>query len=505
MPARRSTDTNPSALNGTQAGAPVNNVQVSAPVHARPDAPRPRVAIVGAGFAGLNVVKNLKDAPVEVLLIDQHNHHTFQPLLYQVATAQLEAGDVAHQVRAVLRRQANARFLQGTVVGVDWRARMLRLADGRDVDFDQLVVAPGAIYADFGVPGVREHAHFLKSLTEAVNLRSHILRRFEEADRDPSAIDRGALTFVIVGGGPTGVEMAGALSELIHRSLPGDYPHLDLSRARIVLLEMADALLTPFSEGSQRHARRVLEQRGVEVVLGTTVNEVRADGVSIGGSRVDGSHVARIDGARIGGADDGFLPAGTVVWAAGVQAHPLVRALDVDTTRGGRIVVEDDLSLPGRPFAWAAGDAAASEAEDGSLHPQLAPVAIQHGEQIARNLVARLEDRPTRPFRYADKGTMAIIGRNAGVAELSRRFGGFALRGFVGWLAWLFLHLAFLPGHRNRLGALISWGYEYLTADRHARLITDMVPSPAEIAGRTGRLPAGRGSGKDERAAIMPK
>jgi NADH dehydrogenase len=433
-------------------------------------ADRPRVVVIGAGFAGLNVVKNLRRAPVDVLLIDQHNHHTFQPLLYQVATAQLEAGDVAHQARAVLHGQDNARFRQGTVVAVDWDARRVALADGAEVAFDQLVVAPGAIYADFGVPGVREHAHFLKSVSEAVNLRSHVLRRFEEASADPDAITDGLLDFVIVGGGPTGVEMAGALSELLYRVLPADYPELDLGRARVVLLEMTDALLPPFSEPSRRHALHTLRRRGVDVRLGTAVKEVRADGV-------------RLD-------DGSFLATRTLIWAAGVEAHPLARALGVETTRGGRIEVEPDLSLPGRPFAWAAGDAAASRDADGNLLPQLAQPAIQHGRHVARNLAARLQGRPTRPFRYRDPGTMAIVGRNAGVAELARRFGGFRFRGFLGWLAWLFLHLIYLPGHRNRLGALLTWGYEYLTFDRHARLIGEMVPSPAEITGRTGAVVA---------------
>lgn len=429
---------------------------------------QPRVVVIGAGFAGLNVVKRLRRAPVEVLLIDQHNHHTFQPLLYQVATAQLEPGEVAHQVRAVLRRQRNARFRQGTVSDVDWIARRIHLADGARIAFDQLVVAPGAIYADFGVPGVRRHAFFLKSLSEAVNLRSHVLRRFEEASADPGTAGDGTLDFVIVGAGPTGVEMAGALAELIHRVLPGDYPELDTSRARIVLLEMTDAVLPPFSEGSQRHAHRTLERRGVEVRLGTAVSEVREDGAML---------------------DDGsFLATRTLIWAAGVEAHPLARALDARTTKGGRLVVEDDLSLPDRPFAWAAGDVAASRAEDGSLHPQLAPVAIQHGQRVAANIAARLKGEPTRPFRYLDKGTMAIVGRNAGVAEVSKRFGGMRFRGFLGWLAWLFLHLIHLPGHRNRLGAFVTWAYEYLSFDRHARLIGEMVPSPAEITGRTGEV-----------------
>ncbi|MDZ7799520.1 MAG: NAD(P)/FAD-dependent oxidoreductase [Trueperaceae bacterium] len=447
----------------------MSHIPAPAPAVAGPQA-RPRVVVIGAGFAGLEVVKGLKRAPVEVLLLDQHNHHTFQPLLYQVATAQLEAGDVAHQVRAVLRRQANARFRQGTVTDIDGDAKEVVLVDGARIGYDQLVIAPGAIYEDFGTPGVRRHAFFLKSLTEAVNLRSHVLRCFETAAQDPSTVEEGMLTFVITGAGPTGVEMAGALAELFQRVLPGDYPELDLSRARIVLLEMTDAVLPPFSAGSQRHALWALERRGVDVRLGTAVRELRGDGAVL--------------------ADGSFLPSRTLLWAAGVRAHPLVEAVGAETTRGGRLVVEDDLALPGRPDVWAAGDVAASQDREGRLHPQLAPVAIQHGQHLARQIRARLEGRATAPFTYANKGIMAIIGRNAGVAELSPRLGGLKVRGFAGWLAWLFLHLAFLPGHKNRIGAFTSWAYEYLTFDRHARLIGEMVPSPAEITGRTGAVVA---------------
>lgn len=428
----------------------------------------PRVIVVGAGFAGLNVAKGLRGAQAEVLIIDQHNHHTFQPLLYQVATAQLEAGQVAYQVRAIVRRQKNARFRQGTVTGVDWQAKEVVLADGVRIAFDHIVIAPGAIYADFGIPGVREYGYFLKSLSEAVNLRSHILRRFEIASAHPETLEEGVLDFVIVGAGPTGVEMAGAMAELFNRVLPGDYPELDVSRARIVLLEMAGVVLPPFSPRTQLHARRSLERRGVEIRLNTAVKELREDGAVL--------------------SDGTFLRTQTLLWAAGIRAHPLVDALGLRTTRGARIEVEPDLSLPDKPFAWAAGDAAASTADDGKSHAQLAPVAIQHGKHIAKQIRARLQGRATEPFRYFDKGTMAIIGRNAGVAELSPRFGGFALRGFMGWLAWLFLHLVTLPGHQNRLAAFLTWTYEYVTFDRHARLITVMEPSPGEIAGRTGAV-----------------
>ena len=445
---------------------------------------RPHVVIIGAGFAGLNAAKGLRGADVDVTIIDQHNHHTFQPLLYQVATAQLEPGDVAHQVRAVLRRAPNVRFRHALVTGIDRDRGELLLADDREANdpraardpdppgrlaFDQLIVAPGAIYADFGVPGVREHAFFLKSVSEAVNLRSHLLRRFERASADPEGGHEGDRTIAIVGGGPTGVELAGALSELIFRVLPRDHPDLDPKAARVVLIEMTDALLPPFSPGSRRHAERVLRARGVEVRLGTAVEEVGPDAIRLAG------------GER--------LATRTLIWAAGVEAHPLIRALELPTTKGGRAVVRPDLSVEDRPDTWVIGDAAGSEDADGNLHPQVAPVAIQHGQAVARAVLARLDGREPAPFRYLDKGSMAIVGRNAGVAELAPRFGGFALRGFLGWAAWLVLHLAYLPGHRNRLGAVLAWGYEYLTHDRHARLIGEVTPSPAERTGRTGRVP----------------
>ncbi|MEX2501293.1 MAG: NAD(P)/FAD-dependent oxidoreductase [Trueperaceae bacterium] len=490
------------------------------PIRTAPTGPatqraRPHVVILGAGFGGLQAAKRLRNADVDVTVVDQHNHHTFQPLLYQVATAQLEPGDVAHQVRATLRGQANARFRHALVTGVDWDRNELLLADDREATdalaardpdppdrlaFDQLILAPGAIYADFGVPGVREHAHFLKSVSEAVNLRSHLLRRFERASANAHAVGRpgddgagaearpaeaqaapdGDLTVAIVGGGPTGVELAGALSELIHRVLPRDHPDLDVGRARIVLIEMMDALLPPFSPGSQLHALNVLRARGVEVRLGTAVKEVGPDAITLA------------DGER--------LATRTLIWAAGVQAHPLLRSLDLPTTRGGRVEVLPDLSVPDRPHVWMVGDAAASLDGDGDLHPQVAPVAIQHGQAVARNLTARLAGRNTTPFRYVDKGSMAIVGRNSGVAELAPRLSGLKLRGFLGWLAWLFVHLLSLPGHRNRLGAMLAWGYEYLTHDRHARLIGEVVPSPAERTGRLGEVPRSGSASRPARA-----
>lgn len=414
---------------------------------------RSRVIIVGAGFGGLHAAKGLRHAPVDVLLIDRNNFHTFQPLLYQVATAALDSGDVAHQIRDIFRDQKNLRFRQATVVGVDRETKEVVLEDGKREPFDYLVVAAGAVYDDFGVPGVREHAFVLKSLERAGALRSHILKQFERAAADTSLIEKGALTFVIVGAGPTGVEMAGAMVELFERVLPADYPELDLRLARVVLVEATGAVLPPFQEASQRYTERVLRRRGVDVRLNSVVAEAKGGAVVLRSGEV--------------------IPTRTLIWAAGVRAHPLVDVLDAELTRGSRVAVEPDLSLPGRPDTFAIGDLSGATDEHGKPYPQVAQVAIQGGKHVARTIVRRLQGRPGEPFRYVDLGSMAIVGRNAGVAELSRRFFGVKMRGFLGWLAWLFLHLIYLPGFRNRFSALFSWAYEYLTYDRHARLILE--------------------------------
>lgn len=427
---------------------------------------KPRVVIVGAGFAGLNAAKALKGAPVEVLLIDQNNYHTFQPLLYQVATSGLEMSDIAMQVRGIFWRQKNVRFRQGTVVGVDWEAKTLQLADNGRLGFDYLILGAGAVYSDFGVPGVMRYGFFLKSLTEAANIRSHILRRFERASAWPEHPQEGLLNFVIVGAGPTGVEMAGALVELFDGPLRRDYPELDIRRAKVILLEMTDMVLPPFSEASRRYSENVLRQRGVDVRLNETVAAVREGEVELKSGEV--------------------IPTQTLLWAAGVRAHPLAEALGLELGRGYRVKVEADLSVPGKPFAFVAGDMAGAGEAAGQLYAQVAPVAIQQGKHAGRQVAALAAGRSTRPFRYFDKGTMAIIGRNAGVAELSKRLSGLKLRGFLGFLGWLFIHLLYLPGHQNRFLALWNWAYNYLTFDRHVRLITFMKPSPAEVMERTG-------------------
>ncbi|MGH3442249.1 MAG: NAD(P)/FAD-dependent oxidoreductase [Nitriliruptorales bacterium] len=408
---------------------------------------RPRIVIVGAGFAGLRAARGLADEAVDVTIVDRRNHHTFQPLLYQVATAGLHPQDVGRSVRTTFRGRDNVRFRLGEVTAVDWEARKVRLADGAAVAFDQLVIGVGVVTNDYGVLGVEQHAFPLKGLADAVELRDHVLRQFEEADADPGLADDGALTFVIAGGGPTGVELAGALLELI-AVLRGDYPSLAVERARVVLVDPLDGVLTGFSGASRAYALDTLRTRGVEVRLGTAIAEVGQDRVVLD--------------------DGGTIRTRTVIWAAGVRPHPLAATLGVPTTPQGRIAVDPDLRIVGRPEAFAVGDLAAAHGPDGRPLPQLAPVAIQEGRHAARQILRLVAGKPTEPLHCKDRGTMATIGRNAAVAEL---WGGVRLRGFLAWIAWLGLHLLYLVGFRNRLSVLLSWAWSYVTYDRGARLL----------------------------------
>jgi NADH dehydrogenase len=428
-------------------------------------APIPKVVVVGAGFAGLEVARHLAGQPVDITLVDQHNFHTFQPLLYQVATAGLNAADVANVVRGLFHGQDNLRFRQATVTGVDWDARTVLLDGQPPLPFDHLVLAGGATVTHFGTPGAAEHGFALYTLADAVRLRNHIVERFETADAglaggQPAA--PGDLTFVVVGGGPTGVETAGALSELIAMVFRKDYPELDVSRARVVLVEMQDHLLAPFSPRSRQHALETLTSRGVDVRLGAAVAEVTPDTVVL--------------------ADGEVLPCRTLVWAAGVQASPLVGAFGLERGRGGRAVVAPDLSVPGRPGVWAIGDLAAAPDRHGDPLPQLAPVAMQSGRHVARQIVRLAEGRPTEPFHYRDKGTMATIGRRAAVAELP---GGIRLRGGLAWAAWLGLHLVFLVGKRNRASVLLNWAWNYVTWDRGPRILLRPDVTPGQRSSTT--------------------
>ncbi|HEY6415375.1 MAG TPA: FAD-dependent oxidoreductase, partial [Acidimicrobiales bacterium] len=380
----------------------------------------------------------------------------------------LNAADVAHPIRGLFHRQRNLRVLMGEVTGVDWARREVLLEDHQPVPFDHLVLAVGAVATWFGVPGAAEYAVPLYTLEDAAEVRNHVVSRFEAADADPSLVERGELNFVVVGGGPTGVEMAGALAELFAVVFKRDYPNLGVGRARVVLVETQDRLLAPFHSASQRAALDALRARRVEVRLEETVDEVTPDHVRFTSGEV--------------------LPARTVIWAAGVRANPVAQALGLLTTASGRVAVAADLSVPAHDGVWAVGDVAAPRAKRGSgrVLPQLAPVAMQSGAHVARQIGRLAEGKPTQPFRFHDKGTMATIGRRAAIAELP---GHINLHGTVAWLAWLGLHILYLAGVRNRASVLLNWAWGYFTWDRGPRII--MRPAaPPNLAKTTERARA---------------
>ena len=417
-------------------------------------APLPHVVIIGAGFGGLAAAKALADAPVTVTVVDQRNHHTFQPLLYQVATAGLGVDDICYATRGIFHRQSNARALQGRMTGLDLDGRLVHLADGGPLPYDHLILALGAVTADFGVPGVAEHGFGLKNAEEARRIRTHVLQRFEAADRladEPAR--RAAMTIVVAGGGPTGVEMAGGFAELVDRVLRRDFPDLDVDQARVVLVEGQDQVLGAFNPRLGAKARRQLEKMGVEVRTGVNVE------------RVSPTDVVLADGTTIASE--------TLVWAAGVRANPLAERLGLETSRGGRVVVDEHLRLPGHPTVFVIGDLAATSLDDGSPVPQVAAAAIQGGRHAAALIEATERRATVEPFRYKDKGSMATIGRNAAVVELPS---GLRMSGFPGWVAWLALHLVMLIGFRNRANVLVNWAWNYLTYDRGSRLIVEPDP-----------------------------
>lgn len=412
------------------------------------------VVVIGGGFGGLAVVRQLARARrrrrlnIRITLIDRRNHHTFQPLLYQIATAGLQTQDVGISLRAILRRQ-EVDIRLGEVTGIDGNGRVVTLLDGTQINYDELIVAAGAITEDFGVPGVAEHAYGLKSLPEATMLRNEVLRRFEQADPETHYAD-GTLTFIVAGGGPTGVELAGALAELVDLVVRRDYPKLDLTRVHIILVEPRDQLLGGFSTRSGNAALKGLTARGVDVRFSVGITQVAAD------------HVVLTDGE--------VLPTRLVIWAAGVGGSPLASALGVPLTRGRRIPVDGHLRVCGLQSIFAIGDIAANEDANKPLLPQVAPVAIQHASHVVRVLVDAQKGLDTQPFRYRDKGSMATIGRASAVAELP---GGIRLQGSIAWLAWLVLHLLMLAGFRNRVSVLVSWIWNYVKHDHSARLILD--------------------------------
>ncbi len=407
----------------------------------------PHVVIVGGGFGGLHAARSLARAAVRVTLVDRHNYHLFQPLLYQVATAGLSPGDIASPIRWILRRQRNLQVLLASVEGIDPARQVLRLDQGEDIAYDFLILAAGSAHSYFGHDEWEKPAPGLKTLDDALRVRRRMLLAFERAERaaDP-AERRRLLTFAVVGGGPTGVELAGAVAEIARHTLKQEFRAIEPGTARIVLIEAGPRILPSFPESLQEASERSLARLGVEVWKNKPVT-----GISECVVEFESEHLA----------------AGTVLWAAGVAASPLGRALGVPLDRVGRVIVEKDLSIPGHAEVFVVGDLAHLE-QDGTLLPGVAQVAMQQGRRAARNILRTLEGRETQTFRYRDYGNMATIGRAAAVAD----FGWLRLSGWVAWMAWLLVHIMKLVGFRNRVGVLIQWAWAYLTYQRSVRLIT---------------------------------
>ncbi len=408
----------------------------------------PQVVIIGGGFAGLAAARQLKQVDCEVTIIDRHNHHVFQPLLYQVATAGLSPGDIASPIRWILRQQPRLRVLLGTVERIDTGARQVWMDGGDAVSYDYLIVAAGATHSYFGHDEWSAAAPGLKTLDDALAIRRRLLLAFEEAEREHDAArQRLLLTFVIIGGGPTGVEMAGALAEIARQALRSEFDAIDPASARIVLIEAGPSILPAFPASLRASAKRALVRLGVEVREGTAVTQVEDGAVTMGSER---------------------LAAHTILWAAGVAAAPVGRDLGPSLDRAGRVNVEPDLSAPGHPGVFVAGDLASFSHQTGKPLPGVAQVAKQQGTHAARNIARLIRGEATRPFRYFDPGNMATIGRANAIAD----FGFLRASGFMGWMLWLFVHIMFLIGFRNRLSVLLQWATAYLTYQRSVRLIT---------------------------------
>lgn len=412
-------------------------------------AAQPQVVIVGGGFAGLYLAKGLKKVPVQVTLIDRRNHHLFQPMLYQVATAALNPADIASPIRSILRRQRNAEVVLGDAERIDLAAKRVHLTDGTSIPYDYCAVAPGARHSYFGRGEWEALAPGLKSLEDALEVRRRIFLAFERAERETDVQRRqNLLTFVVVGGGPTGVEVAGALAEIRRFALARDFRHIDPREATVVLLEGGPRILAAYPPELSHRAKMDLRALGVDVRENALVTSILPDAVEAAGWRI---------------------PTTTVVWAAGNQASPLLKSLAVPLDHQGRVIVDSDCSVPGHPEVLVLGDAAAfNDVKAGGLVPAVCPAAIQMGQYAARLIRAVIAGQPRRPFQYWNKGELAVIGRGDAVANLPGiRFGG-----FVAWLAWIFIHITYLIGFRNRLLVLIEWAWSYVTYARGARLIT---------------------------------
>ena len=409
--------------------------------------PRPRVVIIGGGFGGLTAARRIARLPVQVTVVDRKNHHTFQPLLYQVATAGLSPGEIAAPIRWILRAHTNVEVLLEEVTDFNLAQRKV-ITNERDIDYDFLVIASGASHAYFGHPEWEPLAPGLKTIEDALEIRRRVLLAFELAERKAASGEAGMpLNFVVVGGGPTGVELAGTLAEIARHVLTHEFRAINLRQTRILLLEGGPRVLASYSEELSRKAQQQLEYLGVEVRTSHVVNRIEPGAVWVG---------------------DEKIPAPVVLWAAGVAASPLGRKLGCAVDRAGRVLVQPDLSVPGHSEIFVIGDLAALQDDNGKWLPGVAPVAIQQGEWVARTIARDLEHQPRRSFHYHDKGSLATIGRAAGVAQI----GKLSISGYLAWLAWLFIHIFFLIGFRNRVIVMIQWAWSYLTYERGARLIT---------------------------------
>jgi NADH:quinone reductase (non-electrogenic) len=409
---------------------------------------RPRVVVIGAGFAGINAAKALAKAPVDITVVDRKNHHTFQPLLYQVALAVLSPAEIASPVRTVLRRSHNTEVLLGEVSGFDLQKRVVRL-DGLDLPYDYLIVGAGATHAYFGHPEWEEFAPGLKTLEDAIEIRRRVLMAFETAEREVIAGHAcPPLTFVVVGAGPTGVELAGAISDIAGHHLKNEFRAIDPRQSKIILLEGGPRVLPVYPEDLSASAQRQLESMGVEVRTNAMVTSIEDGVVSIGKEKI---------------------PAAVILWGAGVSASPLGKMLGVPTDRAGRVIVQPDLTVPGHPEVFVVGDLASAKRHNGQPVPGVAPAAIQMGKFAARQIKHSVAGKPREQFEYLDKGSLATIGRSHAIADFP---GKIHISGYLAWLSWLFIHLFFLIGLRNRFFVMIEWAWAYITYNHGARLIT---------------------------------
>ncbi len=406
-----------------------------------------KVIVIGGGFGGLNTVRGLRKADCEILMIEKTNHHLFQPLLYEVASAALSPADIAIPLREILRNQNNVRVIMGNVVAIDKNKKRLELGNGDYYGYDNLVIATGARHAYFGKDNWEKYAPGLKTLTDALTIRERILILFEKAERlsNPEASAK-YLNFVIIGGGPTGVEMAGAIAEMAYKTMFKNFRHINPANAQIYLIEALPFILPMYSQKLSLRATRDLERMGVKVITGKKVVDVNENGVQL---------------------EDQFIEAQNIVWGAGNQASPLLKTLDTPLDRQGRVIVEPDLTLPGHPEVFVIGDAASVTSSDGQALPATASPAIQEGKYVANVLKKEIPKTKRKPFVYFDKGSMATIGRCKAVAVM----GKMEFSGFLAWAAWCFIHILYLIGFRNRAGVLLHWLFHYFTAQRGARLI----------------------------------